>query len=404
MVYASVAILAFLVQIIINMDVLFRTNEKDAIPAQKRYRRFLIATMAYYVTDALWGILSDAKLFSALYVDTVIYYIAMAAGVLLWTQYVISYLDRKNVFSDFLMYTGQIFFAYELVFLVVNFFHPVFFYFDEYGNYHAGYIRYLALIIQIILFLLSAVYTFYVAAKTKGALRRRNHTIALFGMAMVVFIAIQYFYPLLPIYSMGYMLGCCLLHTFVIEGVKAEYRRELEEALQRELDQKKELGSAKRLAYTDSLTGVKSKHAYVEKEEQLDQMISDKVAEKFGVVVFDLNGLKRINDTRGHDTGDEYIIAACRLICDNFKRSPVYRIGGDEFVVILDGEDYKNRASILGSFDLKIEKNLKNDRVVVATGMSEYDPERDHCYKTVFERADSIMYQRKKILKQMSAV
>lgn len=402
MVYATIPILAILIQAIINQDVLFRKNEKDSIPAQKQYMRFLLTTMVFYVSDAAWGLLNERHLIAALYADTVVYYLAMAGAVLMWTQYVIGYLDEKNSFTDYLLYGGQIFYGFEIVCLIINFFHPFFFYFDEAGDYHAGFVRYLALCVQILLFLLSSFHTFYVATKTEGAVRRRNYTIAFFGVAMIIFIGIQFFFPLLPIYSMGYLLGCCLLHTFVVEDVKDEYRRELEEALLRERDQKKELGSAKMLAYTDPLTGVKSKHAYIEKEEELDRMIFDKVAEKFGVVVFDLNGLKKVNDTKGHDIGDEYIISACRLICDAYKHSPVYRIGGDEFVVILEGDDYKNRASILGAFDLKIEKNVKNDKVVVATGMSEFDPQRDSCFKNVFERADSIMYQRKRILKHMS--
>lgn len=401
MVYATIPILAILIQAIINQDVLFRKNEKDSIPAQKQYIRFLLTTMIFYVADAAWGILNEHHLTVALYADTVIYYLVMAGAVLMWTRYVIGYLGENNAFSDYLMYAGQVFYGFEIVCIVTNFFHPFFFYFDEAGDYHAGFVRYLALCIQILLFLLASVQTFLLASKSEGAVRRRNNTVGLFGVAMIIFIGIQYFFPLLPIYTMGYLLGCCLLHAFVVEDVKDEYRRELEEALSRERDHKRELGSAKRLAYTDPLTGVKNKHAYIEKEEEIDRMIYDKVAERFGVVVFDLNGLKKVNDTKGHDIGDEYIVSACKLICDFFKHSPVYRIGGDEFVVILDGDDYKNRAGILGAFDLKIEKNLKTDNVVIATGMSEYDPQRDNCFRNVFERADSIMYQRKRILKHM---
>lgn len=54
------------------------------------------------------------------------------------------------------------------------------------------------------------------------------------------------------------------------------------------------------------------------------------------MIVFDINNLKIINDTLGHDFGDILIIDSCKLICKVFKRSPVYRIGGDEFVVILE--------------------------------------------------------------------
>lgn len=49
----------------------------------------------------------------------------------------------------------------------------------------------------------------------------------------------------------------------------------------------------------------------------------------------------------GHQAGDEYIIGACRIICNKFKHSPVFRIGGDEFVAISEGEDYEHIDSIL---------------------------------------------------------
>ncbi|MCR4657777.1 MAG: hypothetical protein K5770_16360 [Lachnospiraceae bacterium] len=59
-------------------------------------------------------------------------------------------------------------------------------------------------------------------------------TIGLYGIAMIVLIAILVFYPLMPFYAMGYMLGTCLPHSFVMEDEKEEYRQELEEAIERE--------------------------------------------------------------------------------------------------------------------------------------------------------------------------
>ena len=93
---------------------------------------------------------------------------------------------------------------------------------------------------------------------------------------------------------------------------------------------------------------------------------------------------------------------ACRLICEIFKKSPVYRIGGDEFAVILEGNDYEYRDMLLKTFDMEIEKNLKSKAVVIAIGMAEYNPEQDDCYKQVFERADVKMYQRKQDLKKIA--
>ena len=158
----------------------------------------------------------------------------------------------------------------------------------------------------------------------------------------------------------------------------------------REEKPKKELGSAKQLAYRDSLTGVKSYNAYVEAEQ---------LVKEFGVVVFDVNGLKQMNDTHGHDAGDSLLQDACRLICARFMHSPVFRIGGDEFVALLEGEDYQNRLSLLADFETQAEMNQCNGSTVVASGLATFRPGEDNSYRQVFERADARMYDRKGQLK-----
>ena len=157
------------------------------------------------------------------------------------------------------------------------------------------------------------------------------------------------------------------------------------------------------MAYRDPLTGVKSKHAFVEKEEELDAAIDQRSIEYFAVIVFDVNGLKHVNDTLGHKAGDAYIKEASALICNTFDHSPVFRTGGDEFVALLNGRDYPNRTELLEGFDRQVEENIKEGKVVVSAGMSEFDPQTDNCFHTVFERADQLMYERKSKLKEMGA-
>ena len=169
----------------------------------------------------------------------------------------------------------------------------------------------------------------------------------------------------------------------------------------RELEKDRELEFARSVANTDSLTGVKSKHAYGVEESKLDADIKDESIKEFAVVVLDVNGLKQINDTLGHKAGDEYIYSASKLICDTYKHSPVFRIGGDEFVVILNGRDYIHRHTLLEEINTKVLTNKKQGGVVIAVGMSDFDPETDRKVLDVFERADSLMYERKKKLKTM---
>ena len=207
MTYSIIGILAAILLLITNRE-LFRSRERKALTGTQRdYRSFLLGILAYLVTDMLWGILESHQLTSILYVDTAVHFIAMAAAVMLWTRYVISYLGEKTTFGTFLSWAGQLFLCFEAVVVIVNFFRPILFWFDADGAYYAGTARYVTLAIQILLFFLTSVYTLRITAKTEGAVRQRHLTVGLFGIAMALCIAIQVFYPLLPFYAMGYMVG-----------------------------------------------------------------------------------------------------------------------------------------------------------------------------------------------------
>lgn len=121
------------------------------------------------------------------------------------------------------------------------------------------------------------------------------------------------------------------------------------------------------------------------------------------MAVCDVNGLKFINDTQGHKAGDKYIQKAAKMICELFMHSPVYRTGGDEFVVILSDADYLNRSVIMKRLhDMSVE-NIEKGGVVVSGGISDYEPNVSESFKSVFEKADALMYEEKKMLKCMGA-
>ena len=249
--YSIIGILASLILIITNRDILWQEKEPDQV--KKKYRRFLMGVMVYYITDLLWGILYDAGLTTILYADTEVHFTAMAAAVMFWTQYVISYLGSGNTFERILNNTGRIFFAFAFLVIVANLFFPVLFWFDKAGVYHAGTFRFLILGIQILMFLLTSIYTLRITYRSEGSMRLRHLTIGLFGIAMMVLIVFQVFFPLMPFYAMGYMLGTCVLHSFVVEDEKEEYRMKLESAVRRERQQMAELAE-NREALREALT------------------------------------------------------------------------------------------------------------------------------------------------------
>ncbi len=229
MTYSIIGILAAVILLITNQDLI--RKGRVFTQAQRTYRAFLIGVMAYYITDLLWGILDEHHLTTLLYADTSVHFAAMATAVMLWTKYVIEYLNGGTRFEKVLFVVGRCFLWFELIVILINFFYPILFSIDENGVYHAHIARYLTLTIQILMFLLTSIYTLFITAKSHGSVKIRHLTIGLFGIAMIALITIQVFYPLMPFYAMGYMLGTCLLHSFVMEDEKEEYRRELQKAL-----------------------------------------------------------------------------------------------------------------------------------------------------------------------------
>lgn len=164
-----------------------------------------------------------------------------------------------------------------------------------------------------------------------------------------------------------------------------------------------ERDAARETAFKDPMTGAKSKTAYLQREEEINAAIEEETQEKFAVVVCDVNGLKKINDTLGHKAGDEYIKKAFQMICDIFQHSPVYRIGGDEFVIILIGRDYVIRKELVLALHDRSVAHIGSGGVVVSGGLSEFRPGEDKSYHAVFERADGLMYDEKQLLKGLGA-
>ena len=160
-----------------------------------------------------------------------------------------------------------------------------------------------------------------------------------------------------------------------------------------------QIGQISQEAYRDSLTGVGSKAAYAKKITELNAEILNGHAE-FAIVMIDMNNLKKINDECGHKAGDIYIKGCCHLICEIFKHSPVFRIGGDEFVAVLTGQDYQNRYDNIESLRSAYAETYQNHeqelcyRYSASIGMAEYASD-DSTVELVFKRADKAMYEDK---------
>ena len=662
MYYSAIGSIAILILLIENMDVLRgRISNADA-PARKTYRWFLSAVLIYYTTDVLWGVIESQKIAGLLFADTTVYFVAMAAGLLLWTKFVAQYLGDDGRTGWILVYAGRLLAGAMAALSLINIFVPVLFTVNGDCVYRALPARYVMLTAQIVLLLMISVNAVTIIFRRQVAdkEKQRYRTIGAFGFIMALFLTIQLRFPYLPVYSIAYMLGTCMIRVFVISDVIAESRHELEEAekilelkqsitalmdnlpgmsfskdgetgvylacnqgfaeyagkegpeevigladfdifdpktaahfveddkkalamdkpyvfvedvpdaagkpmriqttklrftdtqgrtcvlgmchditeetrlrleaerseeertayarinaligdflcmyivdpvsgryreysksrlfsqyalpesgddffgtaaeyahryvypddqhmfvtmfnkdnimreigrsglfsmncrfvmdsrpvhtrvraafvienegmrlivginnieasVRQEEEYAKTLAQAQKRASIDALTGVRNRHAFLSAEEDIDYQIGTRLAPGFAVTVLDVNDLKRVNDTEGHAAGDQVIRDACRVICDTFKHSPVFRIGGDEFAVISQGSDYDHIDELIGMIETYNEEALRNGGHALACGMSKFDD--DDSAEAVFERADHAMYANKAKLK-----
>jgi len=670
MYYASVGVLALILHLIINKEAL--KPEKDQPVSAKRYRQFLYWVTLYFISDILWGIFYELRIIPLAYADTFIYFLLMIMTVIMWVRYVVVYLDKSGRFNRILRNVARLIVVFVLLHLVVNFFYPLVFSFSENGDYIPGPARHVTLALQFAMYLLTSVYTLYLAFRSEEDDKIHYMAVGFTCIAMEVLVLFQAFNPLLPYYAMGCLIEICILHTYferdekqalarerkeialtqkekeiydqiasslsedyeaiyyidietgqymefsvskeyeamnvpmegedfyvetfinvgkyvhpddrvfaqslyhkdtmlknlegknsysykyrIMVGDEARYYRftvmlaydkkhfvllekdiqdeitvesilmenqkhhatytqiaeslasnydviyyvdvndssyisyetnnlyglleanksgddffaeskhdipviihkmdvdrlesvmnrdflltaleskkqfsidyriitegeihnvrlsarkssdsshfiigveNVDEEVRKEKEHLRALNTEKELARRDELTGTKNKTAYTELEKSVQANMDNGMDYlPYGIVVCDINDLKKVNDTEGHKAGDDYIKSAAKLLCDTFDHSPVFRVGGDEFVIFLRGNDYVSRQKLIEDFKALVEKNAANGSgPVIAVGMSEYMPETDTLFSEVFERADSLMYQDKQKLK-----
>lgn len=186
------------------------------------------------------------------------------------------------------------------------------------------------------------------------------------------------------------------INEYVVDVVEAEREAERMRVLATKMSE---------LANKDALTGIRNKNAFDATLLELQARIDGGEDFRLGIAVLDCDDLKGINDRFGHSRGDEYLRASCHLICQVFKRSPVFRIGGDEFAVILMDDDFEDREA-LGqrlvdeSAQRRAEAHNEWEKVSIAIGIAVFEPEHDVSLVATLCRADNIMYENKRDAKR----
>jgi diguanylate cyclase (GGDEF)-like protein len=528
--YSSIGVISLSLLLILNHKFFAKSESDSASTAYLRYKNYLFSVTGFVAVDILWGILSTFGPAILLYIDTILFFIIMTFSVLLWVHYVVSYLDPRNRFGRALIYAANALFGLEILILIVNFFTPVLFYYDNEFDYVPGVARYFTFGVLFLMFLSTSIHAYIISSRTTGKAKIHNRTVAFSGFALTLFMFFQNIYTDFPFYTVGCLIATTLIHVFIEEDQRKIFNKEKEtynhiaaslaeefEAiyyinmetgkyqefstseqyaslnvpttlndffsetrenikkfvhpddqefaeslfdketmlknledkssysfkyrllingkpryfsftvfragdnqhivvcdkdvhdeitaesarLKKQKDSLRALKTEKELARRDELTGVKNKTAYMELVSSVQGNIDNGLDYlTFSLVVCDINNLKEVNDLEGHRAGDEYIKECCTFICSIFAHSPVFRIGGDEFVVFLRGNDFSIKESLVEKFKKEITYNAKtNTGPIVAIGMSTYKPESDVSVSDIFERADNLMYENKRSLK-----
>lgn len=142
----------------------------------------------------------------------------------------------------------------------------------------------------------------------------------------------------------------------------------------------------------DFLTGLSTRGVFVDEVEKILANGGDGT-----LLIFDINGLKKVNDTLGHPEGDNLIKLFAEKLSKAFKGYPVGRLGGDEFVVFLNGEHSEKVINEI------IKKNNVNEfyfkpanrKLTSCCGIAE-SPKHGRSFEELYEKADRALYHSKK--------
>ena len=276
--YSCISLVALIVHVIINWPQMANWRGIRARAGALEFRLFLIGLSFFFLSDILWGVFAEWQYLRVLYVDTVVFFLLLAFVIHSWMRFVIAYLKMEGAPRTCLLWSGRAMLAFFVVTLCVNHFNGCFFTIDEKDVFVCGPMRTVALLLMIAFNALTSVLTLCAALRTEGARRRRNVMVFIFGATSTVAVLLQFPSPLLPIYALGYLFGCCLLHVFVFEDERDEmHRNELRaSAYEAQLEAERVANQAKSLFFSSVSHDIRTPlNAIIGFSELLENGVSD---------------------------------------------------------------------------------------------------------------------------------
>ena len=276
--YSAIAAIALCVHLIINWQQLAGWRKDTSRLGARECSRFLLCLSVFFVSDILWGIFAGLKLPRLLFADTTFFFFTMVLSACLWMRYMVVYLEMKGRLRRCLLWTANGLLAFFAAALAVNCFTAVLFSVGADGSYTAGPLRHLVYVLLIAVNLFGSGLTLVKLLRTGGAIRRRNKMAFAFGVTMTAAIALQFADAFLPLYSIGSLLGCCLLHMFVFEDERDEMHQKemLAQSYATQLETERAAAQAKSLFFSTVSHDIRTPlNAIVGYSELLEQGVDD---------------------------------------------------------------------------------------------------------------------------------
>ena len=224
--YSAIGLLAICIYLIINYSYF---KHEDIREEYKEYKTFLRVVLLYFVNDVLWGIFSEMNNITLLYGATVLYFITMAFTVVCCCRYITSFLKLNNRTGKIINTFGLAFAFMEIVVLIINHFHHIFFWFDETGAYQAFMFRDIAHAIQVLMYGTISAMSLVKALRSINVVRRRNMNIFLCALCMTSAIILQTIFPFVPLYTIGLLLGILIVKVFIYNEEQMAQMKRIEQ-------------------------------------------------------------------------------------------------------------------------------------------------------------------------------
>lgn len=226
---------------------------------------------------------------------------------------------------------------------------------------------------------------------------------AIIGVIVVVvslFVSRRMLRPLNDLTEAAKQVASGNLDVEILSSETAEVKSLIESYQKTVKDLKDQMAIIDDMARHDGLTGLLNKTAYNERVEVIDAAIAAGEKPRFTVLMFDVDTLKEINDTYGHECGDFYIKRSVQAVGESFPSLELYRIGGDEVVAIAEGDATDGVDAGVRKLAEIVEHDRATEeepwrRAAITCGYAHFRPGSETSVAEVFVRADAAMYEHK---------